>query len=105
MEGSIRFLASTSARSRKAVVRLTPQQRTQLESIARNGSTKSKRFIHARALLMADEDHPLGRYTDQQIGETLGVAAKTIARIRGAFLLGGITVAVERKERQTPPIE
>jgi hypothetical protein len=105
MEGATRLVTSRSTRSRKAVVRLTPRQRTQLESIARDGNTKSKRFIHARVLLMADEDHPQGRYKDQQIGQTLGVAAKTVARIRIAFLVGGITVAVERKVRQTPPVE
>ena len=56
-------------------------------------------------LLLADEDHPQGGCTDQQIGDALGVASKTIARIRAAFLRGGITVAVERKQRAKPPIE
>jgi hypothetical protein len=97
--------APKSARSRKACVRLTAEQRARLEAIVRDGDTRRKRFVHARALLMADEDHPEGRYTDQQIGDALGVAAKTVARIRTAFLRGGITVAVERKARATPPVE
>ena len=97
--------ASTSARSRKACVRLTGEQRAHLQAIVRDGTTRRKRFIHARALLMADQDHPEGRYTDQQIAGALAIAGKTVARIRLAFLRGGITVAVERKEREKPPIE
>jgi|SRR5882724_4254050 len=103
MEG---ILQIRSARhSRKAQIHLTTEQRAELEAIARDGSTKSKRFIHARALLMADEAYPLGRYTDEQIAHSLGVSTKSVARVRAAFLRGGITVAVERKRRETPPIE
>jgi len=92
------------ARARKACVRLTGEQRAHLQAIADDGGTRRKRFVHARALLMADQEHPQGRYTDRQIGDALGVAAKTVARCRAAFLRGGITVAVERKPRATPPV-
>jgi hypothetical protein len=105
MEGANHVVTSASARSRKARVRLTGEQRAHLEGVVRDGGTQRKRFVHARALLMADEGHPEGRYTDQQIGDALGVAAKTVARIRAAFLRGGLTVAVERKPRATPPVE
>jgi hypothetical protein len=54
---------------------------------------------------MADEDHPQGRYTDRQIGDALGVSSKTVARVRAAFGRGGVTVAVERKPRPTPPTD
>ncbi len=97
--------AVASTRSRKARVRLTPEQRAHLEGIVRDGGTRRKRFVHARALLMADEDHPQGRYTDRQIGEALGVSPKTVARVRAAFGRGGVTVAVERRPRAAPPVE
>ena len=103
MEGTDQVVTST--RSRKARVRLTEEQRAHLEGVVRDGDTRRKRFIHARALLMADEAHVGGRYTDQQIGDALGVAPKTVARVRAAFLRGGVTLAVERKPRPTPPIE
>lgn len=106
MEGTDQVVTSpSSTRSRKARIRLTAEQRAHLEGIVRDGRTRRKRFVHARALLMADEAHPEGRYADQEIGDALGVAAKTVARIRGAFLRGGLTVAVERKPRATPPAE
>src|SRR5437764_1124109 len=100
MEGTDQVVAS--ARARKARVRLTDEQRAHLQGIVRDGDTRRKRFVHARALLMADEAHAEGRYTDRQIGAALGVAAKTVARVRAAFLRGGVTVAVERKPRATP---
>lgn len=106
MDGTSTHSASvqgTSARSRKARVRLTPEQRHHLEQITRNGVSTAKRILHARVLLMADEQHPLGRYTDQQIGDALGIHVKTVGRIRQAFLRGGLTLAVERKKRLTPP--
>lgn len=105
MEGTHQIVASASARARKARIHLTAEQREHLEGIVRDGDTRRKRFIHARALLMADEAHAEGGYTDQEIGDAMDVAAKTVARIRAAFLRGGITVAVERKARATPPIE
>ena len=105
MESTDIAAAVTSTRSRKAKIHLSDEQRMQLAAIVGDGRTHRKRFIHARALLLADEDHPQGGRTDQQIGEALGVASKTIARIRAAFLRGGITVAVERKPRVKPPIQ
>lgn len=104
MEGTAQIVPST--RSRKARIQLTEEQRAQLQAIVDDGDTRRKRFIHARVLLLADETNDSeGCYTDQEIGDALDVATKTVARIRYAYLRGGITVAVERKQRQKPPIE
>ena len=90
--------------TRKAIVRLTEQQRAELDDITRNGHSAAKRINHARILLMSDADHPLGRYTDEQIARQLGVCEKTVARIRKQFVHGGTSLALERKRRLTPPI-
>jgi len=89
--------------ARKLAVGLTAEQRERLESIVRNGSSKAKRITHARILLMADEDHPLGRYPDVQIAAALGVHVNTVARARRKFVRGGEQAALERKVRLTPP--
>jgi transposase len=94
----------TSTRSRKAAVRLDAQQRLELEQCTRNGVRSAKQILHARILLLADEDHELGRYTDEQIGKSLGLASKTVARVRQRFVRGGLKLAVERKRRLHPPI-
>lgn len=90
---------------RKAIVRLTEQQRRDLDDIVRNGHSPAKRITHARILLLSDQDHPQGRYTDAQIARQLGVHEKTVARTRKNFLRGGPQVALERRKRQTPPVQ
>lgn len=91
--------------TRKAIVRLTDEQREGLDDIVRNGHSAAKRITHARILLLSDADHPLGRYTDEQIARQLGVHEKTVARTRKHFVRGGQSLALERKQRQTPPIQ
>jgi transposase len=93
-----------STQSRKAAVRLDAQQRLELEQCTRNGVGSAKQILHARILLLADAEHALGRYTDEQIGKSLGIASKTVARVRERFVRGGLKMAVERKRRPYPPI-
>jgi transposase len=90
--------------TRKLKVRLTEEQRGRLEDVTRNGNNSAKRIMHARVLLMSDEDHPLGRYTDEQIGRHLGVSERTVGRVRTNFVRRGESAALERKVRQSPPV-
>ncbi len=92
-------------RSPKFEVRLTEEQRTRLEDIARNGKTKAKRILHARILLMADEDHPQGRWHDLEIAKALGIHRNTVQRVRMRFVLEGEDPALSRKPRERPPVE
>jgi transposase len=86
------------------VVRLTAEERERLEELTRNGSSSAKRIMHARMLLMADQDHPNGRYRDAQIAAALGVHVNTVARTRCKFARQGERAAVDRKVRATPPV-
>jgi hypothetical protein len=90
--------------SRKLKVRLTEEQRERLEDITHNGTSSAKRIMHARVLLMSDEEHPSGRYKDAQIARQMGVCEKTVGRIRSTFVLRGEAVALERKVRESPPV-
>jgi transposase len=89
---------------RKLSVRLTAEEREQLENLTRNGSSSAKRIMRARVLLMADKDHPQGRYKDVEIAGALGVHVNTVARTRRKFCRQGRKAAVERKVRATPPV-
>ena len=90
--------------SRKSKVRLTDEQRVRLEDVTRNGNNSAKRIMHARVLLMSDEEHPKGRYKDAQIARHLGVSERTVGRVRTTFVRCGEAVALERKVRQSPPV-
>lgn len=86
-------------------VRLTLAQRSDLQAIARNGYHSAKKMLHARILLMADRAHPEGNWTDQQIAQALGVHPNTVARVRKLFVTKGEDLALNRKQRKTPPIK
>lgn len=90
--------------SHKYTVVLTTETRERLESITRKGSSSAKKILHARILLMADQEHPAGRYHDAQIAKALGVHENTVARVRRNFAVVGEQTALERKARLTPPV-
>jgi transposase len=91
------------SRARKNIIVLSPEERTRLETLSRNGHAPAKKILHARILLMADEHHPEGRWTDEQIGRALGVHRNTVSRIRQRFVRHGEGPALARRERATPP--
>lgn len=90
--------------NRKFSFRLSIDERERLETLTRNGSNSAKRIMHARLLLMADKDHPQGRYKDVQIAKALGVHVNTVARTRRKFCRQGEQAAIDRKTRVTPPV-
>ncbi len=92
-------------RNPKFEIRLTEEQRARLEDIARNGKGKAKRILHARILLMADEDRPQGRWHDLEIAKALGTHRNTVQRVRKRFILEGEDPALSRKPRERPPVE
>ena len=87
----------------KFKVYLAADQRERLLDLVRNGHASAKKMAHARVLLLSDEDHPDGGREDAFIARTLGLHRNTISRIRGSFVRGGETPALERKVRLTPP--
>ena len=88
----------------KRNVALSAEARERLESITRNGCSSAKKILHARILLMADQDHPSGRYRDTQIAAALGVHKNTVATVRRIFVESGEQTALQRKPRSTPPV-
>jgi transposase len=88
---------------RKQSVRLIAEERERLETLSRNGSNSAKRIMHARLLLMADKDHPQGRYKDVEIAKALGIHVNTVARTRRQHCRKGEKAAIDRAVRATPP--
>lgn len=80
----------------KYVVRLTAEQRRDLERMARGGRHAARSLMHARILLKADADGPA--WDDARIAEALECGARTVARVRKLFVLGGLDVALHRKK-------
>lgn len=85
-------------------VHLTSEQRARLDDLTRNGCAPAKKILHARILLLADKDHPEGRYPDLHIAKSLGLHINSVARIRKLFALHGEAPALDRKPRAKPPV-
>jgi transposase len=83
---------------------LTPEQRTRLEDITRNGSAPAKKIRHAQVLLLSDGGRPGGRLTRDQIAQRLDMHVNTVDRIRRRFVTEGEAPALDRKPRLTPPV-
>jgi len=86
-------------------VTLTKEERHELESLTRPGKIESRKFIHARALLLCDagENGPAWNVADA--AEALGITSRAIERIKKLFVEEGINAALERKPREKPPRE
>jgi transposase len=89
---------------RKFKVYLEAEQRKHLEAIAHNGHAPVKKILHAQSLLMADQEHPQGRWKDEQIARALGVHRNTISRVRRRFVEQGEAPALNRRARAKPPV-
>lgn len=87
----------------KYKVYLSQEQRQHLNDISRNVQAAAKKIIHARVLLLADQDNPVGGWTDEKIGESLGLHPYSVARIRKRFVIQGEAPALNRQVRSTPP--
>jgi transposase len=79
----------------KLIVRLTGEQRQELEQLAATGKRSAATSTRARILLKADAD--TDGWPDDRIAEALDVNAATVARIRKKFVQQGLEVAVHRK--------
>jgi len=87
----------------KYIVNLSEEERERLNKISRNGQAPAKKILHARILLLADQTHSEGGWTDQRIGEAMGLHPYSIARIGKRFATQGEAHALNRQVCATPP--
>jgi transposase len=78
----------------KCIVRLTAEQRQELEGLAATGKRSAATITRARILLKADANAE--GWTDERIAEALDTSPATVARLRKKFAAQGVA-AVQRK--------
>jgi len=69
------------------------------------GVAAARKLTHARVLLQADQSTDGPGWTDERIGEALGVTPRTIEQIRRRFVEEGLEASLEPKKRPCPPVE
>src|ERR1700752_5494236 len=89
---------------KKYVVRLSAQEREQLQALVRKGKGPARRLLKARILLKADvsEGGPGGR--DSKIIAALDSSASMLYRVRKQLVEAGFEAVLSRKQRATPAV-
>jgi transposase len=87
--------------NKKYVVRLTAEERRQIEGLLRRGRAHARKLLYARILLKADADGP-DRWTDERIAKAFEVSTATVARQRQRFCEDGLEVALLPKKPGRP---
>ena len=83
---------------KKHHIRLSCQEREQLENILRRGKASAQRQCHARILLFADVNGPDGGWSDSQIAEAARTSIATAERVRRICVEHGLERALDRKD-------
>ena len=79
-------------------IRLSPEERQQLQNYVKQGQRSARAINHARILLLADEQR-----SDDEITTVLGVNRTTVHRVRRGYRERGLVIAVQEKPRSGAP--
>ena len=82
----------------KYMVRLTDEERTQLDDLIRTGQRAASVLIHARILLKANVGEGGPGWDDERIAEAVECGASTVYRVRQAFVEEGLPAALFRQK-------
>jgi transposase len=89
---------------KKYVVRLSDDEREQLATLIRKGSSPAQRLMKARILLKADVSEAGEGWSDNQIIEALETSTSMVYRVRKQLVEEGFEAVLSRKPRATPAV-
>jgi hypothetical protein len=88
---------------KKYIVRLTDEERGELEAVIRKLKGTSQKVRRAQILLKADAEGP--NWTDQRIAEAFGCRVQTVEKIRQRLVERGFAETLNGAKRDKPPTE
>ena len=83
--------------NKKFIVRLSVEERSQLEAIVAKGKAAARKLTRARILLKADYSSLGPAWSDQEISAALDLGALAVHRVRRSFVEGGLDGALVRR--------
>src|SRR6201982_1263924 len=98
------IMAAKENSVKRYVVRLSADEREQLEALIRKGKSPAQRLLKARILLKADVSEAGEGWSDSRIITALDISASMIYRVRKQLVGEGLEALVSRKRRMTPPV-
>lgn len=84
---------------KRYVVRLSSEERTELEEIVHRGRQAAHRRRHAQVLLLADEAEWGPGLTDRRVAEQVGCSERLVEMIRERCVQEGLQASLERRPR------
>lgn len=88
---------------KKYIVRLTEEERCQLQEVIKTLKGSSQKVRRAQILLKADIE--AANWTDERIAEAFGCRTKTVENIRRRLVEQGFEETLNGARRITPPTE
>lgn len=88
---------------KKYIVKLSQEQRQQLEELISRGRAAARKVMHARVLLKTDQGEHGPGWSDERIAQALEVGLATIERIRRRFAQEGFDDALNRRPQPERP--
>jgi transposase len=92
-----------AAMKTKYAVRLSAEERSQLNRQSTQGRISVRQYKRMQVLLLADENHKPGGKTDQAIASQLGIGASTVERTRRRYVESGLDAALTEQARSGRP--
>jgi transposase len=86
--------------NKKYIVRLTAEEKKELENLVKKGKTQAYRIKHANIMLAVDAGGP--NWPDHQVAEAYKCHQNTVVNVRQRFVEQGFAAALERKKQQAP---
>jgi homeodomain-containing protein len=84
-------------------VTLMAEERRDLEAISTKGKRAARTVLYARALLLLDVGDHGPKWTVSKVAEAIGTTTRTLEHLKKQFIEEGLSAAIERKKRVTPP--
>src|SRR5258708_27585478 len=96
------IMAAKEISVKRYVVRLSGEEREQLEALIRKGKSPAQRLLKARILLKADVSEAGGGWSDSRIIKALDTSVSMVYRVRKQLVEEGFEAVLSRKPRATP---
>jgi hypothetical protein len=98
------IMAGRNIAVKKYVVRLSVEEREQLQVLLRKGKGPARRLLKARILLKADVSEAGPGWSDSKIIAALDTSASMLYRVRKQLVEEGFEAVLSRKQRASPAV-
>jgi hypothetical protein len=98
------IMAAKEISVKKYVVRLSADEREQLEALIRKGKSPAQRLLKARILLKADVSAAGEGWSDSRMIKALETSPSMVYRVRKQLVEEGFAAVLNRKQRATPAV-